>query len=59
MCMIIQQSVVTTADIEAYKQKHGMSGSIWDGNTRLAWLLLPLFAAIHNGHVQTEKNIEF
>ena len=57
--MIIPQSVVTTADIEAHKQKHGMSGSIWDGNPRLAWYLLPMFTAIREGIIRADTKIEF
>lgn len=58
--MIDAQSPLSSADINAWKQSHGYSGSVLEGNNpRLAWQLLPLFAAIHHGHVRTEKNIEF
>ena len=58
--MIDAQSPLSSADINAWKQSHGYSGSVLEGNNpRLAWQLLPIFAAIHHGHVRTEKNIEF
>lgn len=58
--MIESQNLLSSADIEAWKQAHGYSGSVLDGNNpRLAWQLLPLFAAVHHGHVRIEKNVEF
>ena len=58
--MIDAQSPLSSADINAWKQSHGYSGSVLEGNNpRLAWQLLPIFAAIHHGLVRTEKNIEF
>lgn len=57
--MIIKQTVITTADIEAYKQRHGMSGSIWDGDPRLAGYLLPIFTAIQEGIIRADPKIEF
>ena len=58
--MIETQTPLTSADINAWKQVHGYSGSVLDGdNPRLAWQLLPLFAAVHHGHVRIDKNVEF
>lgn len=56
---MIDSAPLSSADISAYKQAHGYTGSILDGNPRLAWQLLPLFAAIDHGIIRTEKNIEF
>lgn len=58
--MIDAQNPLSSADINAWKQNHGYSGSVLDGNNpRLAWQMLPLFAAVHFGHVRIEKNVEF
>lgn len=57
--MIQKTNVISTQDLAANLQKHGYSGSIFDGNPRLAWHMLPLFTAIREGIVQTDKKIEF
>lgn len=58
--MIDAQNPLSSADINAWKKSHGYSGSVLEGNNpRLAWHVLPIFAAIYYGLVRTEKNIEF
>lgn len=57
--MISQKSILTTQDLAANLQKHGYAGSIYDGNPRLAWHMLPLFTAIKEGIVKTDSKIEF
>lgn len=57
--MIDSAKTLTQSDIEAYKQAHGFSGSIRDGDPRLAWHLLPLMCAVAHGVIRTDKHIEF
>lgn len=57
--MIESAKTLTQSDIEAYKQAHGFSGSIRDGDPRLAWHLLPLMCAVAHGVIRTDKHIEF